>query len=165
VKTKKSNNKNKTTYFPRREEVKEKRKNHYVDKDVFLQEIIKYQQTKKINDALGKMMMDISIHFSRHPSFRRYKDCLDELHSEGILAQIKALDSFDPNKSSNPVAYFTEVVKNAFRAYLGKKYKNENFHRRLIHEEYHKLNIPFVDEIEKDLQETKEEQLKRILDI
>lgn len=165
MKSKKPVDKHKTTYFPKREEVKGKRKNHYIDKDAFLQEIIKFHKTKKVNNILGKMLMDISIHFSRHPSFRRYKDCLEELHSEGVLAELKALNSFNPEKSSNPVAYFTEVVKNAFRAFLGKKYKNENFQRRLIHEEYHRQNIPFVDEIEKDLRETKEEQIKRILDI
>lgn len=160
--------------FPVKDEVKSRKNNHYVHKEELLNEILEYKKTGVVSNALGKMLMNISIHFSRHPSFRRYKEhgVLEELQGEGIIAELKALKSFNPerkrtgNRISNPVAYMTEVVKNAFRAYLGKMYKDKNFQRDLICDEYHKMHKPFTDEIKKDMQEkdgkhSNEEYLKQ----
>lgn len=149
--------------FPRKAAVEEKRSSHYIDKKEFFDEIVKYKDTGKVNSRLGMMLMSISVHFARHPRFRRYK-CIEELISEGILAEIKALKSFNTSKSSNPVAYFTEVVKNAFKAYLAKMYKDDNFQRDMICDAYHKMNMPFVDEIKKDMTESAVERLKRFFE-
>ncbi len=147
--------------FPVKVEIKKKRKSHYVDKEEMNNEIIKYKETEKVSNALGKMITDISTHFARHPQFRRYQklNVQEELIGEGIIACLRALKSYNPfrtDKTPNPVAYMTEVCKNAFKAYLIKHYKNENFQRDLAADKCHANNIPFIDEIKKDMIERKE---------
>lgn len=167
---------NKNNTFPVKKAVNKKRKNHYVDKNEMNVEIIYYKETGEITNKLGKMIMDICKRFARHPQFRRYNkkgNVQEELIGEGMVACIKALKSFNPFKSTkpNPVAYFTEVAKNGFRAYLNKHYNYENFQREMVADKCHSLNIPFVDEIKKDMIEKKqngelsnEEVLKKYFD-
>lgn len=149
--------------FPVKPEVKKKRKNHYVDKHLMNEEILKFKETGQVSNELGKMISDISSHFARHPQFRRYQklNVQEELIGEGIIACLKALRSYNPKrgdhtKKPNPVAYMTEVCKNAFKAYLIKHYKHENFQRDLIADRCHAQGIPFTDEIKKDMIERKE---------
>ena len=162
--------------FPVKPTSTKKTKKHYVDKQEMTDEIIKFKADGIVSNALGVMIMNICTRFARHPQFRRYNkkgNVQDELIGEGMVACIRALKSFDPYKSTkpNPVAYFTEVAKNGFKAYLNKHYRNENFQRDLISDKCHDLNIPFVDEIKKDLMERKEngklsndEMLKKYFD-
>lgn len=147
--------------FPVKAEVKKKRKNHYIDKDEMNAEIIKFKESGVVSNELGNMLLLICKRFARHPQFRRYQklNVQEELIGEGLVTSLKALKSYNPfrnDKSPNPLSYMTEVVKNAFKAYLIKHYKNENFQRELIADKCHANNIPFVDEIKKDMMERKE---------
>ena len=149
--------------FPMKPEVKEKRKNHYVDKEELNNEIIKYKETGKVSNELGLMLRSIAEHFARHPQFRGYQkmNIQEELISEGTLMCLRALKSYNPfrtDKAPNPVSYMTEVCKNAFKTYLNKHYKHENFMREQIAEYCYNNGIPFVDSVGNYLAENASEK-------
>ena len=57
--------------------------------------------------------------------------------SDGIIDCISAVDNFDPNKTSNPFAYFTQIAWNAFlrRIHKEKKQayiKHKNFENTVL---------------------------------
>lgn len=156
--------------FPVKPEVTEKHDSHYIDKKVLNDEIVKYKQTGVISNKLAEMIHKISSHFARHPQFRYYQffDIQRELISEGVLMCIKALKSYDPfkeGKSPNPLAYMTEVCKNAFKTYLKKYYGNENFKREMLAEYCYEHGIPFVDVVGNDIAERKAAGLKDDVDV
>lgn len=98
--------------------------NHYVDNKEFLKEIIKYRESvleaKKENRTkpqipryVAECIMKISEKFSHNYRFLYYS-FRDEMVADAIENCIRYIDNFDPAKSLNPFAYFTQVVYWAF---------------------------------------------------
>lgn len=57
----------------------------------------------------------------------------DEMVGDGIENCIKAVHNFNPEKSNNPFAYFTQIAFNAYRRKI-KEEKKENYikHKNLV---------------------------------
>jgi len=101
-----------------------KSKNQYIDNKKFFEEMVKYRQSRIdaeesgeerpiIPDYIGRCMMDISTRLSYKPNFINYP-FREEMVADGIENAIRALNNFDPAKSANPFAYFTQIIYYAF---------------------------------------------------
>jgi|TARA_R110000744_G_scaffold126064_4_gene232325 hypothetical protein len=101
-----------------------KSKNQYIDNKKFFEEMVKYRQSRidaeesgeerpVIPDYIGRCMMDISTRLSYKPNFINYP-FREEMVADGIENAIRALNNFDPAKSANPFAYFTQIIYYAF---------------------------------------------------
>jgi DNA-directed RNA polymerase specialized sigma subunit len=139
------------------------KKNYYVDKKEMNDEIIKYKETGVISKKLGEQIQLIAERFARLPQFRGYQkmSLWEDIVSEGKLQCIKALKSYDPfrtDKEPNPLSYMSECCANAFKSFLKKHYKNENFKREQLVEYCHENNIPFVDSVGNYLAENQSEK-------
>ena len=99
-------------------------KKHFVDNKKFFGAIIEYkalcekakQENKlepKVPEYIGRCIIDISTHLAQRYNFANYT-FRDEMISDGIERAIYALHKFNPEKSSNPFAYFTQIVFFAF---------------------------------------------------
>lgn len=121
----------------RREEVKEKRENHYIDKDEFYNEIVEYFDVLKDdpdaqipnNIALKIKLLCENIGYSRNfcnYSFR------DDMVLDAIENCIKYLKSFNLEKSKNPFAYFTTAAYYTFIRTLKKEQKYREYKDSLI---------------------------------
>jgi len=133
-------------------------KNLYIDKKEFFEEMLKYNETKKPSEKLGRMLMLLAKNNTKHPSFCRYFNAdLDDMKTEAVITCLQALPKYNFEKE-DPFSYFTSVVLNAFKYYLKRKYKNDNFRMRLIREMYIQANKPFTNEIQKDMNETKRDK-------
>jgi len=129
----------------------EKKKKAYVNNADFLKALVDYKQKcKEARDAgrsdppipnyIGECFMKIAEGFSHKPNYINYT-YRDEMVSDAIENCLMYFDNFDPEKSSNPFAYFTQIVYYAFLRRIAKekkqlyiKYKStENFG---IFEEY-----------------------------
>lgn len=108
-------------------------KNHYVDNEKLLHAMteyrIKVQQAKKDNipspqvpNYIGECMLLIAQRFSYGPSFANYP-YREELVSDGVENCIRYIDNFDPEKSDNPFAYFTQIIYFAFLRRIQKEKK------------------------------------------
>ena len=106
------------------EKQKAKQKEHYVDNKVFLQAMIewrlKYDKAKdknrkppKVTNYIGECFLKIATHLSYKPNFVNYM-FRDDMISDGIENCIQYIHNFDPEKSKNPFAYFTQIIHYAF---------------------------------------------------
>ena len=100
------------------------KQNHYVNNADFLAALIKYHedcaiskekntQEPDIPNYVGECFLKIAEHLSRKPNFISYT-YRDEMISDGIENCIMYFRNFDPKKSKNPFAYFTQIIYYAF---------------------------------------------------
>ena len=99
---------------------KNTKKEHYVDNKAFLAAMIEYRKicnkAKKdkrdkppVTDYIGECFLKIANHLSYRPNFINYT-FRDDMISDGIENCLQYLDNFDPSKSNNPFAYFTQII-------------------------------------------------------
>ena len=110
-----------------------KKSNHYINNADFLKALIEYkdkcvlaeQEGKSeppIPNYIGECFLKISDHLSRKPNFVSYS-FRDEMISDGIENCLMYFRNFDPDKSKNPFAYFTQIVYYAFLRRIQKEKK------------------------------------------
>jgi hypothetical protein len=108
-------------------------KNHYINNKDFLKEMIKYRQSirkakrqgltkPQIPATIAKCFMMIAENLSHKPNFLSYT-FRDEMVADAIENCVMYVDNFDPSKSSNPFAYFTQIAYFAFLRRIQKEKK------------------------------------------
>lgn len=108
-------------------------KNHYVNNADFLKALIQYKKEcrkakrdgtikPKIPNYVGKCLMLIAENLSHKPNFISYS-FRDEMIADGVENCIMYFDNFDPKKSKNPFAYFTQIIYFAFLRRIHKEKK------------------------------------------
>mgnify|MGYP003351164150 FL=1 len=106
---------------------------HYVNNQDFLQALIKYKEDcdtavkhNKIEpivpNYIGECFLKIAEHLSRKPNFISYS-FREEMICDGIENCIMYFRNFDPTKSNNPFAYFTQIIYYAFLRRIQKEKK------------------------------------------
>ena len=99
-------------------------KNHCVNNADFLKTIIQYKKDcrkaarenldkPRIPDYIGKCLLLIAENLSHKPNFISYT-FRDEMIADAIENCVMYFDNFDPKKSKNPFAYFTQIIYFAF---------------------------------------------------
>jgi len=119
-------------------------KEHYVNNKEFLAAMVEY--TKNVNkakrkkepkppvtDYIGSCFLKIANHLSYRPNFINYT-FRDDMISDGIENCLQYLDNFNPKKSNNPFAYFTQIIYYAFIRRIQKEKKQVTIKNRLITE-------------------------------
>ena len=106
---------------------------HYVDNQRFLEEISEYQ-AKRLEDKekdsesppcpeyIGECFMKIAQRLSYRPNFINYA-FRDDMISDGIENCVQYMNNFNPEKSKNPFAYFTQIIYYAFVRRIQKEKK------------------------------------------
>ena len=86
------------------------------------------KELPRIPNYLGECFIKIADKFGTKPSFGSYS-YLEEMKGDGIINCIKYIRNFDPNRTNNPFAYFTQYIKNAFfqRIDLEKTYQYNKY--------------------------------------
>ena len=103
---------------------KRKRSEHYVNNKEFLAALIKYREDveiAKIRDKqkpvipryIGDCFLKIANHLSFKPNFVNYM-FKEDMISDGIENCVQYIHNFNPEKSRNPFAYFTQIIHYAF---------------------------------------------------
>ena len=96
-----------------------KKTKHYINNADFLNALVAYKERKLTNpeepipNYIGECWMKIAEGLSRKPNFISYT-YRDEMISDGIENCLMYFDNFDPAKSNNPFAYFTQIIYYAF---------------------------------------------------
>jgi DNA-directed RNA polymerase specialized sigma24 family protein len=103
---------------------KRKRSEHYVNNKEFLAALIKYREDveiAKLQDKtkpvipryIGECFLKIANHLSFKPNFVNYM-FKEDMISDGIENCVQYIHNFNPAKSQNPFAYFTQIIHYAF---------------------------------------------------
>ena len=119
-------------------------KEHYVNNKEFLAAMIEYKKSIKmaekkkqerppVTDYIGSCFLKIANHLSYRPNFINYT-FRDDMISDGIENCLQYLDNFNPEKSNNPFAYFTQIIYYAFIRRIQKEKKQITIKQRMIQE-------------------------------
>jgi hypothetical protein len=117
-------------------------KPHYVDNKKFLAALIEYRQQvleargqekeiPSISNYIGECFLKISNHLSYKSNFINYS-YKEEMVSDAIENCMACVSNFDPAKSENPFAYFTQVCYFAFIRRIQKEQKQTKTKHRII---------------------------------
>jgi len=108
--------------------------NHYVNNEQFLQEMVAYKNLVKaavsntterprVPEYIGSCLFKIATHLARKPNFANYT-FKEDMVSDGVENCLLYIDNFDPEKSKNPFAYFTQIIYFAFLRRIQKEKKH-----------------------------------------
>lgn len=140
-------------------ELKDK-SNHYVNNEEFYKAILEFK--KKVREAedqglpmpviphyIGDCLIRIANKLSFSPNFINYT-FRDEMIADGLENCINYFHNFDPEKSTNPFSYFTQIIYFAFlrRIQREKKYmyvKHKATQQKMISHEL--MNLQELDEL------------------
>ena len=138
---------------------KRKRSEHYVNNKELLEALINYrsrversyletfgkdltEQDKserakrwegkpQITNYLGECFLKIATHLSFKPNFVNYM-FKDDMICDGIENCVQYIHNFDPAKSQNPFAYFTQIIHYAFLRRIQKEKKQLEIKTKII---------------------------------
>jgi hypothetical protein len=106
---------------------------HYIDNVKFLKEILEYKKTVRkaekegldkpgVNNYIGQCFLDIAENLAKKPNFANYH-FKDEMISDAVENCIMYTNNFNPKKSKNPFAFFTQIIFFAFLRRIQKEKK------------------------------------------
>lgn len=115
---------------------------HYVSNKEFLQAMIEYKdrcekadkrkrKRPPVTNYIGECFLKIANHLSYRPNFINYT-FRDDMISDGIENCLQYLNNFNPQKSNNPFAYFTQIIYYAFIRRIQKEKKQTNIKYKMI---------------------------------
>ena len=119
-----------------------KKSEHYVNNKEFLEPLIVYRSKvehakdndlpkPRITNYLGECFLKIATHLSYKPNFVNYM-FREDMISDGIENCVQYIYNFDPAKSKNPFAYFTQIVHYAFLRRIQKEKKQLDIKTKII---------------------------------
>ena len=122
--------------------LKPKQKPHYVDNKKFLVAMTDYRELRikaeeegqkrpQVTNYIGECYLKIANHLSYRPNFINYT-YRDDMISDGIENCLQYMDNFDPEKSKNPFAYFTQIIYYAFIRRIQKEKKQQQVKQKMI---------------------------------
>jgi len=119
-----------------------KKSEHYVNNKELLEALIVYRAKvaraaeegkpkPRITNYLGECFLKIATHLSYKPNFVNYM-FRDDMISDGIENCVQYIHNFDPEKSRNPFAYFTQIIHYAFLRRIQKEKKQLDIKNKII---------------------------------
>jgi len=84
-----------------------------------------------VTNYIGECFLKIANHLSYRPNFINYT-YRDDMISDGIENCLQYMRNFNPEKSNNPFAYFTQIIYYAFIRRIQKEKKQQDVKAKLI---------------------------------
>ena len=115
---------------------------HYVDNKKFLEAMVEWktkcekaeemgEESPPITNYIGECFLKIATHLSYRPNFINYT-YRDDMISDGIENCLQYVANFNPEKSKNPFAYFTQIIYYAFLRRIAKEKKQSHIRNKSI---------------------------------
>jgi hypothetical protein len=115
---------------------------YYVNNKQFLEAITVFKNKvnlSKKNDTtrpriphyIGECFLKIATHLSYKPNFVNYT-FREDMISDGVENCVQYIDNFDPEKSQNPFAYFTQIIYYAFLRRIQKEKKQFEIKTKIL---------------------------------
>jgi hypothetical protein len=115
---------------------------YYVNNKDFLEAITVYKNKvakaklegkpkPRVPNYIGDCFLKIATHLSYKPNFVNYM-FREDMICDGIENCLQYIDNFDPEKSSNPFAYFTQIIYYAFLRRIQKEKKQLEIKTKIL---------------------------------
>ncbi len=108
-----------------------KRKTNYLNNKDMLAEVIKSKEQDKMTDKLAHMLQLLSARYGKKGNWANYT-YNEDMQAYAMLMLVKTWRSFNPEKSNNPFAFFTQCIKNSFIQYLNQEKKQRDVRDSLL---------------------------------
>lgn len=102
---------------------------NYLNNRDLLAEVIKSKEEGQMTKKLAHMLTLLCARYGKRANFASYT-YNEDMQAYAMLMLVKTWNSFDPEKSNNPFAFFTQCIKNSFIQYL-----NQEKRHRVIRDE------------------------------
>ena len=115
---------------------------YYVNNKDFLEAITVFKNKVKdsvendkprprIPHYIGDCFLKIANHLSYKPNFVNYT-FREDMISDGVENCVQYINNFDPEKSKNPFAYFTQIIYYAFLRRIQKEKRQNDIKQKIL---------------------------------
>ena len=122
--------------------VRRKNTEYYVNNKELLEAMTSYKERviyakehgkpkPRVSNYVGDCFLKIATHLSYKPNFVNYP-FREDMICDGIENCLQYIDNFDPEKSSNPFAYFTQIIYYAFLRRIQNEKKQLEIKQKII---------------------------------
>lgn len=148
--------------------MKQRRKRNYINNRQLFDVISQYKTDliehpdKRIPDYIGEAIMLIANRLASKSNFCGYS-FKEEMIGDGIENCIMYIKNFNPEKSNNPFAYITQIIKFSFIRRIQKEKKQQYVKLKNIqnHFTFEELNNEMNDRFDRDLYENNQEFIRQ----
>ena len=127
--------------------VRKPKTEYYVNNKEFLEALVAYKfRVNRAKDAgdsrpivpnyVGECFLKIATHLSYKPNFVNYM-FREDMICDGVENCIQYILNFDPEKSSNPFAYFTQIIYYAFLRRIQKEKRQLEIKSKILEKSGH----------------------------
>ena len=115
---------------------------HYVNNKDFLDALVVFKKEcalakergeprPPISNYIGECFLKIATHLSYKPNFVNYM-FREDMICDGIENCVQYIENFNPEKSSNPFAYFTQIIYYAFLRRIQKEKRQLEIKNKIL---------------------------------
>ena len=115
---------------------------HYVNNKEFLEALVVFkakclaakeagEQRPQISNYIGESFLKIATHLSYKPNFVNYM-FREDMICDGIENCVQYIENFNPEKSKNPFAYFTQIIYYAFLRRIQKEKRQLEIKNKIL---------------------------------
>ena len=118
------------------------KKAHYVDNKQLYAVMVEYKKAvdeaeqtgdikPQVPNYVGRCLLQIANRLATKPNFANYT-FKDDMISDGIENCVSYIHNFDPEKSNNPFAYFTQIIYYAFLRRISQEKKQLEIKNKIL---------------------------------
>jgi len=115
---------------------------HYVNNKEFLEALVVFktkcaaakeagEPRPQISNYIGECFLKIATHLSYKPNFVNYM-FREDMICDGIENCVQYIENFNPEKSNNPFAYFTQIIYYAFLRRIQKEKRQLEIKNKIL---------------------------------
>ncbi len=106
-------------------------KTFYLSNKELLAAVIEAKEKGFMTDKLARMLQLLCSKYAKKGSFINYS-YNDDMQSYAMMMLVRTWHSFNPEKTNNPFAFFTQCIKNSFIQYLNQERRQRSIRDELL---------------------------------
>lgn len=110
---------------------KRRKSTNYLNNADMLKEVIESHRIGAMTPGLAKMLKLLAQRYGSKSNFANYT-YNDDMQAYALMMLCKTWKNFNPEKYSNPFAYYTQCIKNCFRQYLVVEKNQRNIRDKML---------------------------------
>lgn len=130
-------------------DTKEKKPKNYLNNRDMMEQVRLSRELGRPTDELANMFIVLVARYAKHPNYASVFSYEEDMQAHGLLTLVKQWHYFNPDKSNNPFAYYTQICKHAFYEYLRKEKKQRMVRNAYMVELGVEPHQEYLDELDK----------------
>lgn len=136
-----------------KKERKPRKVNYLNNKDLLIEVAkSKEQDPPQMTDKLAHMLQTLAARYGKKGNFAGYS-YNDDMQAFAMMMLVRTWKSFDPAKSNNPFAFFTQCIKNSFIQFLNSERRQRDVRDLLLVDQGLDASYTYQDKYNADMAE------------